>query len=285
MPVSAVIVVYKSSAVIEACLQALAGVDEIVVVDNHADDALARRPGIRYIRNAQNVGYGRGNNIGVAAAQHDLILLVNPDAVLEPDALPALLLALDVYPEAGLLMPEILTPEGKVEASHDAGLFHKRSMPRKRGDPEPEGDLCADFLSGAVQLIRRSAFEAIGGFDPNIFMYFDDDDLCLRLRRAGYALVRVKAAKARHVGGGSSTPSPEVQRLKDWNFAWSRLYLEHKFNGAAAAWSQGLPLLLRRYAKGLLYTITGNRQKAARDLAQASGHFAYLCGKPAQPKS
>ena len=153
MGVSAIIVAYNSGAVIGGCLDSLAGLDEIIVVDNAADDALAARAasqGLRYIRNPRNEGYGGGNNIGAAAASHDWLLLINPDAALQPDALAALLQAAAAYPEAGLLMPQILNPDGSVEPSHDAGLFEKRAMPRRRDDPEPEGDICANFLSGAV---------------------------------------------------------------------------------------------------------------------------------------
>ncbi len=279
MACSAVIVVYNSGAVIEACLQSLAGIDDIVVVDNAADDRLQQRPGIRYIRNPDNLGFGRGCNTGIAAAKHDLVLLVNPDAVLELGALEKLLAASQAYPEAALLMPAILTPDGSVEPSHDAGLFEKRTMPKRRGEPDPEGDLCANFLSGAVLLLRKPAFDAIGGFDPNIFMYFEDDDLSLRLRQAGHALVRVNAARARHIGGGSSGPSDAVQRFKNWHFAWSRLYLERKFNGAAAAWRDGLALLFRRGGKALLYRLTSNRKKALRDGALAKGFLLFLCGQ------
>jgi len=165
------------------------------------------------------------------------------------------------------------------EPSRDAGLFEKRAMPKRQGEPEPEGDLCANFLSGAVLLLRKPAFEAIGGFDPNIFMYFEDDDLSLRLRQAGHALVRVNAARARHIGGGSSGPSDAVLRFKQWHFAWSRLYIERKFNGAAAAWRHGLPMLLKRASKALLYSLAGKRQKALRDAALARGFWLYLRGE------
>jgi GT2 family glycosyltransferase len=79
MACSAVIVAYKSGSVIDACLQSLGGIDDIVVVDNAADEALRQRPGIRYIRNAENLGFGRGCNTGVAAAKHDLVLLVRSE--------------------------------------------------------------------------------------------------------------------------------------------------------------------------------------------------------------
>ncbi len=87
MGVSAIIVAYHSGAVIGGCLDSLAGIDEIIVVDNAADDTLAARAasqGFRYIRNPRNEGYGGGNNIGAAAASHDWLLLINPDGSVEP---------------------------------------------------------------------------------------------------------------------------------------------------------------------------------------------------------
>lgn len=284
--VSAVIVSYRSSGVIAPCLRALAAADEIIVVDNLAGDTdlahLLRRdfPQVRLIVNDRNEGFGRGANTGFLAAQHDWLLLMNPDAVLAPGALDALFAAAGRNPESGLLAPILRNPAGEIEPSHDGELIAKRRLPRKRSDPTPDGDICVEFLSGAVLLIPRKVLEQTGGFDPGIFLFFEDDDFCRRVREAGYSLILVRDAEAAHIGGASSGSgfNPRIAWRKNWHFGWSRLHYEMKHQGRTAAWAEGLPMILRHAGKALLYAISIQREKAIRDAARAMGMAARLMG-------
>lgn len=286
---SAVIVAYRSGAVIGRCLEALRTLDDVIVVDNAQDDDLERQlraldPRVRYIRNVRNEGFGCAANRGIAAADHDFVLLVNPDAVLGSDCIDALLAAAEEYPEAALLAPTLYNPSGHVERSHDADLFSAKAMPRRRMDPLPDGDVCARNLSGAVLLIRRAPFQAIGGFDPEIFLFYEDDDLCLRLQTRGHALILVQTARAEHIGGASSEFRYRLLWRKYWHLAWSRLYIEDKYNGPAAAWREGIPLIASRLGSALLYALSFNRRKMVRDAARACGSAAALLGMSAQPR-
>ena len=145
----------------------------------------------------------------------------------------------------------------------------------------PEGPLCADHLSGAVLLVRMSALRKVGGFDTNIFLYYEDDDLSIRMRQAGYALILVPAARANHVSGSSTRPSLKGHWRKFWHMAWSRLYIEAKYHGRGAAWRVAALHAPRFLGKALGYALLLNGRKGVRDAARFTGTLAWLMGAKA----
>lgn len=281
--VSVVTVTHHSAAVVAACLASVAGAGEIIVVDNASDDdtvAIVKRaaPKAQVIYNPVGLGFGNGCNCGLAVAEREFLLLINPDAELEPGALEELVAAAERYPTAGILGPAILNPDGTVEPSHDDGLFERRP---RGAETVPDGDLCAAYLSGAVLLVRKRALDEVGHFDPAIFLYYEDDDLCYRFRAKGWSLVRVAAARVRHIGGGSIGSGWDRQWEKYWHMSWSRLYIEEKYHGRAAMRRIAWPNVARFGAKSLGYLVVLNRKKLWRDLARLGGTAAYLLGRPA----
>lgn len=284
--VTVVVVTHFSAAVIRPCLEAAARAARVIVVDNASGDdtreiARATIPSATVIANAVGVGYGNAANQGLAEADTEFVLLLNPDAVLAPDCVPLLVAAADRWPDAGVLAPALRSPEGEWEVSHDVGLFARPTL-GPRTDSEPEGDICAEYVSGAVMLIRRSVYRQVGGFDPAIFLYYEDDDFCMRVRQAGHALIRVASAVASHLGGGSIPPTPEKRREKFFAMAWSRLHIEAKWRGRASAWRIGLPLLVRHGLKAAGYAVIDPRGKGLRDAARFQGTLAWLSGRPSR---
>jgi N-acetylglucosaminyl-diphospho-decaprenol L-rhamnosyltransferase len=288
--VSVVTVTHHSAAVIGRCLAALGEGAEIIVVDNaSADDTrdIVRRtrPEARLLHNPVGLGYGNGLNCGLRLAGREFVLAMNPDAFFKGDALARLLAAADRYPDAAAFAPTFLDGEGRIVRSHDVGLFERDKFAWGPSYPEPDGDLCADYLAGAVLLIRRAVLESIGFFDPNIFLYYEDDDLCYRIKQTGRSLVLVAGAYVEHIGGGSGRASRQAQWEKHWHMAWSRLYIERKYHGTAAMLSLGLPRLVRYGLKSLGYLLVGNGEKLRRDAARLGGTAAYLVGRPAVPRA
>lgn len=280
--VTVVIPAYRSAGVIGACLAAAraAGADRVVVVDNASPDetaAVAGAAGATVLRQERNGGFGAACNRGLAAVETDFAVLLNPDAELAPDALAELLAAADRYPDAGLLGPLIRGADGTWEPSHNVALPDRRAIQRRRGDPQPEGDLCASFLSGAVLLVRMAAHRAVGGFDERIFLYYEDDDLCLRHVRAGWSLVLAPAAACIHQGGASSGGSRRIAAIKHRHMAWSRLYFASRHEGGAArmAWAA----LARHGLKSALYGLTGAGDKYRRHQARLAGTLDWLTGR------
>jgi GT2 family glycosyltransferase len=281
--VTAVIVTFNSGAVVAECLGRLASVGKVVVVDNgSADDTLAMaeraRPGVVVVRNGSNLGYGAAANRGLARVATEYGLLITPDALLAPGALPSLVAAADRWPDAAVVAPLLFDARDRL----DLAVMGPREHNHRPAGWRPEAPFCTWFVTGAVWLVRLAAWRAVGGFDEAIFLYNDDADLCLRMRRAGFALVVLPEAAARHLGGRSTPPSRRVRWLKDRHMTWSHLYLERKHGDPRAAgrlaWRQAVGFALR----ALLYALLLRPGKVAGNLAKASGAFAFLRGRSAR---
>ncbi len=210
---------------LQHCLEQLASQEgdygEIVVVDNASADGSvemvrAEFPSCRLLALEDNVGFGAANNRAAAAAAGDRLLLLNSDAWLAVGALPRLDAALTADPQLALAAPELRYPDERRQFAWapETGVFGEAlQMLRNRFESRAWAHrlpprwlrpvLGPGWFSAACVLLRRAAFEAAGGFDEEIFMYFEDVDLSRRLRRAGWRLTSVPKAVAYHVKGGS----------------------------------------------------------------------------------
>ncbi len=232
LPIRIVTVTYNSAGVIGHLLDSIPDGVEVVVVDNASSDdsaAIAERHGATVIRAAQNHGFGSACNLGAEGNTRGFVFFVNPDAVLEEGCCAALLAAAERHPEAGATNPAILEPEGGF-------AMKRRSCLLDPSDWTPR-DLAAagssaqvNILHGAALFCRQEAFAAVGGFDERIFLYHEDDDICLRMRQAGWALRLEHGGGVRHVGSGSTGYSKASVRAKARAIAQSRLYVEQKHN-------------------------------------------------------
>ena len=279
-PVTAIVVAFDSAHALPECLGALAadGVPALVV-DNASTDgtaALAEGQGARVIRNPRNEGYGRANNIGARAAGTEFLLVVNPDCAVEKGAVAALVEAARRYPDAGLFAPKIVEPSGRVFYQPRSLLSPYLHNPQGRL-VLPEGEACAPFFSGACFLIRRDLFLRLGGFDENIFLFYEDDDLCRRVADAGHALIYVPQAMVRHGRGRSSQPKRGRIFTSRWHQAWSRAYVSRKY---------GLPdpapgMLAANALKAAAAVLTFRRSLMERYGGSAAGAWAFLAGRQA----
>lgn len=240
--ISAVIVNFNAGAELAACLESIAAAMherawEALVVDNASTDgseAVTARfePQVRLLRNPANIGFGRAVNQGLALARAPLLLVINPDCRLGTGALEPLEAALDAYPSCAIVGPKILDPDGGVQGSARGdpdmltGVFgrtsalqrlfpglgvSKRNVVNVASDPgarKPEpGTVDAprvDWVSGACMLARADALRSVGGFDERYFLYWEDADLCRRLRDRGHETRYVPDAVAIHRVGQSS---------------------------------------------------------------------------------
>jgi GT2 family glycosyltransferase len=279
--VIAIIVAYDSAEVLPACLEALRGERvPAIVVDNASEDAsaaIAEAAGMRVIRNPSNEGYGRAMNIGLKAATgHDCCLLLNPDLVLASGATAALKAAALAYPDAAMLAPRLVEPDGRF-------FFQSRSLlspylKNEGGAPcLPEGDCCAPFLSGACLLVERDFILSLGGFDEKIFLFCEDNDLCRRVIAGGRSLVHVHDAIAHHRRGGSTAPKPGRAYKARWHMAWSAGYTTRKYGLPDPSWRS----LMVNAAKFALAALTFNRRLMERYGGSAAGALASLRRKSA----
>ena len=251
--VTAVVVSFNTRDDLRRCLASLrahAGLPcEVVVVDNASADASADMvraefPEARLIRNRENVGFSRANNQGLREAAGAYVLILNSDAELAPGALPALVALLDARPRVAAVGPRTLNPDGTVQVSFGPALtpvaeWRQRRLVRgvERRDPaalaEAEAHAAVerepDWVSGSCLLARKDALDSVGGFDESFFLYEEDVDLCLRLRRAGWTVVFTPAAAVVHHLGRSMQTDPARVRL-EYHRSHLRYYRKH--NGA-----------------------------------------------------
>jgi GT2 family glycosyltransferase len=205
------------------CLESLAGLPsdriQILVVDNFSSDGSVelvrqRFPQVMVLQMDRNVGFGVANNLAAERADGESLLLLNNDAWIEPGCLERLQERLESDDRIGLVAPRLVTPEGVPQFawSPDRSLVGE-AVQRLRNPFEGKrinhglvervlrnvfGD---GWYTAACVLIRRAAFDEVGGFDTVFFLYFEDADLCLRLRTAGWRLVWEPNATAVHAGG------------------------------------------------------------------------------------
>jgi N-acetylglucosaminyl-diphospho-decaprenol L-rhamnosyltransferase len=194
----------------------------VLLVDNGSTDGAperaATREGVRLLRIGENIGYGAAANRGVAEWGPEVgwVVVANPDIEWHPGSLDELLAAGQRWPRAGALGPLIRQPDGTVYPSArllpalGRGIGHAVLGPLWPANPWSAAyrqssaaprERAAEWLSGSCLLLRRVAFETVGGFDPRYFMYFEDVDLGDRLGRAGWLNVYVPTAEVTHLGG------------------------------------------------------------------------------------
>jgi hypothetical protein len=198
---------------------------EAVVVDNASvddcGDLVAEfAPYARVVRNAVNVGFGRAVNQGVAASSAPVMLIMNPDCRLAPGAVAAMRAELDTRQRCAIVGPRVLDPDGSEQGSARGdpdmltGLFGRTgplrkllpssAVSRRNVAGSSRQSATVDWVSGACMLVRRTAFAEVGGFDSRYFLYWEDADLCRRLRARGHEIRHVPAATAVHRVGQSS---------------------------------------------------------------------------------
>jgi GT2 family glycosyltransferase len=280
------IVGYRAYAELERCLASVAVHEPhvpVVVLDNAADESrgrvvTARYPRVTYVPNATNDGFAAGVNAAARRAGPGPVLLLNPDCALTGPVVHQLEAVLDAHPTVGIVGGVLLEPEGALQKSArrfpDATTaiagrtsWLSRHLPgnalsRRNLSGRPSGPTPVDWVTGAFALIRRETFDALGGFDPRFFLYWEDADFCRRARAAGWSTMYAPTPAVVHRTARSSAFVP-VRAL--WAFhrsAW-RYYWKH---GSWLARGAG-PLV----AAGLL----------GRFLLKLSGHLSAGGRRPA----
>jgi GT2 family glycosyltransferase len=201
---------------------------EVVVVDNGSRDGSAamvreRWPAVRVIDAGGNLGFSRGNNLGIRATRSELLLLLNSDTIVPPGAIDRLVADLEAHPEAAIVGPRLVDEEGRLEISFGrmigplnellqkaVGRLYDRGvrlvqwrMERLAGRARD-----VDWVSGACLLVRRRDAEAVGLLDERFFLYTEDVDFCASVRALGRTVRYTPAAEVVHARGRSRRHDP-----------------------------------------------------------------------------
>lgn len=252
-PVLSIIVVnWNNRRLLEECLDSIrrqppAGSYETIVVDNASTDGSVtavrqKYPEVKVVANQQNLGFSKANNLGLKASQGEFILFLNNDAQVKPGSLDLMIDYLKRHPRVGAVGGQLVTVDGRPDLSW--GNY-----------PSPWRDLLAalglakisqakiirrvDYISGADLLARRQALEAVGGFDERFFLYCEDAELGLSLKKAGWESVFLPAAIFLHHKGQSFSRPSELVFSESRR---GRLLFYRKHYGRLRVWSGRLVL-------------------------------------------
>ena len=243
---AAVVINYEAGplltdAVRSVLAESSAGPVEVVVVDNGSHDGsidqlLRAFPDVQVIASPGNVGYARAANLGIAATRAPVVAVLNPDTKLEQGTASAMLARLDTQPRVAACGPRVKNPDGtdypsaRVVPSLWVGFMHAVLAPFRpdnkytaryhQRSADPSRPRVVDWLSGSAIFLRRSALDAIGGWDEDYFMYFEDVDLCWRLRRAGWEVAYEPGGVVWHVQGASTARRPYRMLVEHHRSAW-----------------------------------------------------------------
>ncbi|MFN3493694.1 MAG: glycosyltransferase family 2 protein [Hydrogenophaga sp.] len=228
--VTVVVVTHESAHCLDALSPLLSKCPNVIVVDNGSTDDTARRAGrlwlhARVVALERNLGFGAANNRALAQVSTPFALLLNPDCEFPQSDLLELLQVAEQWPEAALLAPQLASPSGALEVN-----YRWPSTLWRPAGPAATGPLCVGFVCGAAMLFRMQRFESVGFFDERFFLYYEDDDLCLRLFQAGLPMVVVPQCRAVHRSRGSSrgsTPWRNEYR-RGFHHAQSKLFFTAK---------------------------------------------------------
>lgn len=242
---SVILVNYNDRPHLEDCLLSIRKEEqyvdlEIILVDNASTDgslALVQKsfPNVRLIQNRENLGFSRANNKGFAESSGDFVLFLNTDTALCSGTLKILMDWMKNTPEAGASGPVLFGKEKTFQVSFGfkRGFFNEMALKLflnsvyRRKIRRMETIKEVDWVSGACLFVRRKAFEQAGAFDEHFFLYYEDIDLCYRIKNKGWKIAFVPQARVFHEGGASTSSLSIKSR---YIYRESQLYFYRKHN-------------------------------------------------------
>lgn len=257
--ITAVFTTFNSGHVIGRALRALPEGMRVIVVDNAsidetANEARQAHQSLELVQLPKNGGFGRGCNVGLRMVETEYAVVINPDLFVGEHCLSTCLAAADAHPEVALI-----------------GSRQNKNL--GSGTKITDIEYC-DQISGAFMFMRMSSFQEIGLFDENIFMYFEDNDICIRTRLAGYKIAHSSLSEVTHIGAGSTQQFYDSVYEKSRIWGCSCAYFSEKYKnlpeGKAA--SRKIKQYYIRYYRNLLF----NRAKARRYAERIRGWKEYL---------
>jgi GT2 family glycosyltransferase len=224
--ISIILVNYNGADVLIDCLNSIEKFIpedkcEIILVDNNSQDNSIdpideKFPNIQLIKLPKNIGFGAGNNAGAKVAKGEFLFLLNTDTVLTSNILPHAIELMARDPDLGVIGPKLLFPDGSFQVSFSPeigikGEFEARKIHKYSENEDSLSSIERDFqidrevdvVVGAAFFIRTDLFNSLGGFDENFFMYFEESDLCKRVKNAGYKILYTPKISLIHLRGHS----------------------------------------------------------------------------------
>ncbi|MDC3152453.1 glycosyltransferase [Pelagibacteraceae bacterium] len=249
--ITAVITSFRSETKILNCVKSLGNDLKIIVIENSNDIKLKEKlefnfSNLKCILSGQNLGYAKGNNLGLSMVNTKYALIINPDAELQNQAIENFFLTIKDKPNFAIIAPYIQESKTKqIEEDKKKGIFEVQNV------------------KGFAMFLNLAQCKEVGFFDENFFIYFEEIDLCKRLINQNKKIYLDTNIKIKHAGGTSHDESinHEMEKSRNWHWMWSSFYYHYKHYGYIKAFIRILPKFLSAISKIIFYKIISNNKK------------------------
>ena len=267
--ITVVINTFKSEDKIHNCLKSIDINFKVIVVENSKNTNFKKELESKYsnvecILAGENLGYAKGNNLGLSKVISRFALILNPDAILEKNTLDNFLISAN-----------------KINNFAIIGPAKQNEFSTEDENKDKENVFQVDKLKGFAMFLNLEQFEDIGFFDKNFFIYFEEIDLCKRLKKANKKIYLDPNIIIKHIGGSSHNKSInfEMELSRNWHWMWSSFYYHKKYNGFCYAIAKVFRKLISALLKTLFYLIVFNKNKKKIYYQRASGLINSIIGK------
>jgi N-acetylglucosaminyl-diphospho-decaprenol L-rhamnosyltransferase len=247
-----VIVSFKSSHIIEKCIKSIKSNIKIIIVENSDNIDVKtylenKFLNVEVIIAKENLGYGKGNNLGISKVNTQYVFILNPDAVLEDNCLSELYKAqLSLNGDFTILAPNLL---------NNYGFFLDQNDNLQKEIME------VDYVKGFAMLINLKKINAQKIFDENFFLFLEEIDLCKRIRDNSGKIFVIQNAKVQHLGKQASGDSLNIKLCRNWHWMWSLYYYNSKHFGLLVAYKITLYKFISSLIKMLIAILFLKKEK------------------------
>ncbi len=248
--ITAVITSFRSEKKIINCIKSLGNDIKIIVIEN-SNDALLKEKlekinnNLKCILSDKNLGYAKGNNLGLSLVKTKYALIINPDAEVENKAINNFFLSASHKPDFAIIAPYIQENKDDISTEPPKKIYEVKNV------------------KGFAMFMNLEQFQDTGFFDENFFIYFEEIDLCRRLTQNKKKIFLDSNIKIYHAGGTSHDEEInfEMEKSRNWHWMWSTFYFHKKHYGYLIALIKILPKFLSSMLKTIFFTIISNKEK------------------------
>ena len=259
-----IIVTYKSEKIVQSCLDSLPENSNKIVIENSQNlqlkkDLESTFKNLKVIIN-ENLGFGASNNLGIKECNTQFAYILNPDVTFKKDTFDNLCKSCLDISDFSIVSP-----------IHSDKNYPNYKI-KKKYNFISDNIIEVDDLDGFSMLVNKNNFDESDYFDENFFLYLENNDLCLRVKKNNQKIYVIKNSIIEHRGGASSDPDfSQIEYLKNWHWMWSKFYYHHKHDSYLYAFMKIFKNLISAFIKTIFYTILRNNKKKDFYKARLSG--------------
>ena len=259
-----IIVTYKSEKIVQSCLDSLPENSNKIVIENSQNlqlkkDLESKYKNLKVIIN-ENSGFGASNNLGIKECNTQFAYILNPDVIFKKDTFDNLCKSCLDISDFSIISP-----------IHSDKNYPNYKI-KKKYNFISDNIIEVDDLDGFSMLVNKNNFDESDYFDENFFLYLENNDLCLRVKKNNQKIYVIKNSIIEHRGGASSDPDfSQIEYLKNWHWMWSKFYYHHKHDSYLYAFMKIFKNLISSFIKTIFYTILRNNKKKDFYKARLSG--------------